>query len=92
MDSVAVFAIGTTCLALFSVLFNFIFITCLNISAENQVSIHYFNVSNYFEYNFRLYQIYRLRGCVVKSILSQEISWHDTRTTDGMAVRISEYV
>lgn len=70
MDSVAVFAIGTTCLALFSVLFNFIFITCLNISAENQ--------------------IYRLRGCVVKSILSQEISWHDTRTTDGMAVRISE--
>ncbi|KAI9561748.1 ABC protein [Daphnia sinensis] len=70
MDSVTVFAIGTMCLALLSVSLNFIFITCLNISAENQ--------------------IYRLRSCVVKSILAQEISWHDTRTTDGMAVRISE--
>ncbi|XP_057376289.1 ATP-dependent translocase ABCB1-like [Daphnia carinata] len=70
MNSVVVFAIGTTCLGLLSVLLNFVFITCLNISAENQ--------------------IYRLRSCAVKSILAQEISWHDTRTTDGMAVRISE--
>ena len=35
-------------------------------------------------------QIYRLRSAVVKVILAQEIGWHDTRTTDGLAVRISE--
>lgn len=37
------------------------------------------------------YQIYRLRSLVVKAILAQEISWHDRRTTDGLAVRVSEY-
>jgi hypothetical protein len=37
------------------------------------------------------YQIYRLRSLVVKAILAQEISWHDSRTTDGLAVRVSEY-
>ena len=41
MDAVLVFAIGTTVIGLLSVLLNFIFITCLNISAENQVSFDY---------------------------------------------------
>jgi hypothetical protein len=38
MDAVVLFAIGTTVIGLISVSLNFIFITCLNISAENQVS------------------------------------------------------
>ena len=41
MDAVFVFAIGTSVTGLFSVLLNFIFITCLNISAENQVGFDY---------------------------------------------------
>ena len=38
MDAVVIFATGTTVIGLLSVSLNFIFITCLNISAENQVS------------------------------------------------------
>jgi hypothetical protein len=37
MDAVFVFAISRTVIGLLSVLLNFIFITLLNISAENQV-------------------------------------------------------
>lgn len=46
MDSVVVFAIGTVSLGLLSVLFNFIFIACLNISAEKQVSSVCRNIPN----------------------------------------------
>ena len=34
--------------------------------------------------------MYRLRSAIVKVIFSHEISWYDTRTTDGLAVQISE--
>ena len=38
MDAAIFFAIGTTAIAFLSVLLNLIFITCLNIAAENQVN------------------------------------------------------
>jgi hypothetical protein len=47
MDAVVLFAIGTTVIGLISVSLNFIFITCLNISAENQVSADSDYVQNY---------------------------------------------
>lgn len=83
---IIVSSLGGICFVL-----GFIFITSFNYTAEKQVALLIIiSCHNHNRERFE-FQVYRIRSEFLKSILRQDIGWHDRRTSNDFASRITEY-
>ena len=101
-DSITRFGMGTGIIGFVVFAMSYIFVTCLNHAAENQVTYNlikyliltflvntYYNLLRKFSIS-SLFQAYKIRQVFLTSVLRQNIGWYDTHQTSDFAAKMAE--